>query len=99
VSITLPAGTWLAGNGGNGHGHDGAGDGGSGGWSCQATSAGVSCQHSAISPGGQAQGMIFIGISGSAACGKSVGLTVTSGSASASAQSPQSLQCSSGNQD
>ena len=100
VSITLPAGTGLAGTGqGSGHGHDSAGGGGSGGWSCQSTSGGASCQHSAISPGGQAQGMIFISISGSAACGQSVGLTVTSGSASASAQSPHGLQCSSDNQD
>jgi DNA-directed RNA polymerase specialized sigma24 family protein len=94
VSIALPAGTRLS---GSGHGHAAAG--GSGGWSCQPTSAGASCQHSAISSGGQAQGMIFIRISGSAACGQSVGLTVTSGSAAASAQSPQSLKCSSGNDD
>ena len=93
VSITLPAGTWLSGSGS--HGHNSAGD---GGWSCQPTSAGASCQHSAISPGSQAKGLIFIGISGSAACGKSVGLAVTSGSASASAQSPQSLQCPPGDE-
>ena len=43
--------------------------------------------------GGQAQGTIYIWISGSSACGKSVGLTASSGSASASAQSPQDLQC------
>jgi DNA-directed RNA polymerase specialized sigma24 family protein len=102
VSITLPAGTWLSGSGrrrGDGHEHDSLVNGGGRGWSCQPTSAGASCQHAAISPGGRALGMIVIGISGSAACGKSVGLTVTSGSASAGAQSPQSLQCSSGSQE
>jgi DNA-directed RNA polymerase specialized sigma24 family protein len=63
------------------------------GWSCQPTSTGASCQHSAISGGGQAQGVIYIWISGSSACGQPVGLTATSGSASASAQSAQDLQC------
>jgi len=63
------------------------------GWSCQPTSTGASCQHSAISAGGQAQGVIYIWISGSSACGQPVGLTASSGSASASAQSAQDLQC------
>jgi DNA-directed RNA polymerase specialized sigma24 family protein len=63
------------------------------GWSCQPTSTGASCQHSAISAGGQAQGVIYIGIFGSSACGQPVGLTASSGSATASAQSPQDLQC------
>lgn len=98
VSIALPAGTWLSGQD-NGHGHDSLVNGDRGGWSCQATSAGASCQHAAISAGGRAQGMIFIGISGSAACGQSMWLTVTSGSASASAQSPQGLRCLSGSDD
>jgi hypothetical protein len=106
VSITLPAGAWLFGgqdgwqgdgggdgNGGHWHGSDaGQADAGDG-WSCQPTSTGASCQHSAISPGGQAQGVIYIGISGSSACGQPVGLAASSGSASASAQSPQDLQC------
>jgi len=99
VSIRLPAGTSLLGNG-PGHGQDSNSDhGGSGGWSCQATSTGASCQHAAISPGGHAQGVIYIGISGSSACGQPVSLTATSGSASASAQSSQDIQCLSGNQD
>ncbi|HUA41706.1 MAG TPA: zf-HC2 domain-containing protein [Streptosporangiaceae bacterium] len=63
------------------------------GWSCQPTSTGATCQHSAISPGGQAQGMLYIAFFGSSACGQSVGLTASSGSASASAQSPQDLRC------
>lgn len=104
VSISLPAGTWLFGDqhghgGGDGHGgghwhgrDSGTSDGGDG-WSCQPTSTGASCQHAAISPGGQAEGVIYIWIFGSSACGKSVGLTASSGSASASVQSPQDLQC------
>lgn len=108
ASIALPAGTWLVGDDGwhgRGHGHGGGHPGASGpvaggsdGWSCRPTSTGASCQHSAISPGGQAQGVILIGISGSAGCGQSVGLTATSGSGWASARSTQDLQCSSDSQ-
>ena len=104
VSITLPAGAWLFGDqdghggwhghgGRHWHGRDSGQAEGGDGWSCQPTSTGASCQHSAISPGGQAQGVIYIGISGSSACGQPVGLTASSGPASASAQSPQDLQC------
>ncbi len=107
VSITLPAGTWVFGGRhghggwpghGGGHWHaTGAADGStadaSKGWSCQPTSSGANCQHSAISPGGQAQGVLYIAFFGSSACGQSVGLTASSGSSSASAQSPQDLQC------
>jgi DNA-directed RNA polymerase specialized sigma24 family protein len=78
------------------HGSPGGGapgDGAGPGWSCRPTSTGASCQHSAIPAGGQSQGVIFIAIYGSSACGQSVGLTVTSGSTSASAQSPQDIQC------
>lgn len=78
--------------GGHGHGRKGGQADAGAGWSCQRTSTGADCQHSAISPGGQAQGVIYIGISGSA-CGQSIGLTASSGSASASAQSPQDIQC------
>jgi DNA-directed RNA polymerase specialized sigma24 family protein len=97
---------WRHGNGGHGNG-GGQGNGGghwhsqsSGqavdvgdGWSCQPTSTGASCQHSSISAGGQSQGVIYIWISGSSACGQPVGLTASSGSASASAQSARDLQC------
>jgi hypothetical protein len=69
------------------------GQAGSGGWSCKPTDAGASCQHSKISAGDQAEGAIYIWWHGSSACGQSVGLTATSKSASASAQSPQALQC------
>jgi DNA-directed RNA polymerase specialized sigma24 family protein len=85
--------------GGPWHGFGGSqADGGPGagtlaGWSCRPTSTGAGCQHPAIQAGGQSQGVIFIGIDGSPACGQSVGLTVTSGSAAASAQSPQHIQC------
>jgi hypothetical protein len=103
VAIALPSGAWLfGGDDGQGNGGDGGRwhalsssqsvDGGEG-WSCQPTSTGASCQHSAISAGGQAQGVIYIGFSGSSACGQPVGVTASSGSASASAQSAQDLQC------
>jgi hypothetical protein len=90
ASITLPSGASLLWGGGH-HGH-----GGWGGWQCQPTSTGASCQHAAISAGAQAQGVIFIAINGSSACGQPVQVTASSGAASASAQSPQDIQCSNG---
>jgi hypothetical protein len=85
VSVTLPAGSGL-------HSFFGRG-GGIGGWTCAPDSSGASCRHAAIGAGGDAEGMIFIGLFGSAACGQPVQLTATSGSASASAQSPQDIGC------
>ena len=93
-SITLPPGTTLFGGWHGGHSEHG-GHGGQGGWTCQASASGASCQHDAISAGAQAQGTLWIGINGTAACGQPVSVTVTSGSASASAQSPETIQCQS----
>jgi DNA-directed RNA polymerase specialized sigma24 family protein len=84
ATITLPAGSWLL---GLVHGHGGAG-----GWSCQPTSTGASCQHGAISAGAEASGTILIGAAGSA-CGQSAQLSAASGTASATAQSAQDIQC------
>jgi hypothetical protein len=84
ATITLPAGSWFM---GGGHSHYG-GD----GWNCQPASAGATCQHDAISAGTAATGTIFIGAS-SPACGQPVRLSAASGSASASAQSAQDIQC------
>jgi RNA polymerase sigma factor (sigma-70 family) len=105
VSVALPAGsslsTWPYGQG-NGNGNGGGGGGGhhgdhghwgQSGWSCKATSSGARCRHAAIPAGGQSQGVIFISVSGSAACGQTVSVTAASGSASASAQSPEEIQC------
>jgi DNA-directed RNA polymerase specialized sigma24 family protein/anti-sigma factor RsiW len=86
ASVSLPAGSWMFG------GHHG---GGQSGWGCQSDSAGASCQHDAIGAGDAAQGTIFIGAAGPA-CGQPVQMTVTSGTASASATSPQDIQCGNG---
>jgi RNA polymerase sigma factor (sigma-70 family) len=97
VSVALPAGSSLAtwpggqGNGGGHHGYNGPW--GPSGWSCTATSSGARCRHAAIPAGGQSQGVIFISINGSSACGQTVSVTVASGSASATAQSPEEIQC------
>jgi len=95
VSVALPAGSsfisWPHGNGngnagGNGRwGHDG--------WSCKATSGGARCRHDSIPAGGEARGVIFIAINSSSACGQAVSVTAKSGSASASAEAPQDIQC------
>jgi DNA-directed RNA polymerase specialized sigma24 family protein len=82
------------GNGGGGNGHHGdSGQWGQSGWSCKATSSGARCRHAAIPAGGQSQGVIFISINGSSACGQTVSVTATSRSASATAQSPEEIQC------
>jgi DNA-directed RNA polymerase specialized sigma24 family protein len=83
ATIGLPSGSSLA---DFGHGHR---------WTCQQTSSGATCQHDPISAGQQADGLIWIQLSGSGACGQDVQLTVSSGSVSASAQS-QAIQCQSG---
>jgi DNA-directed RNA polymerase specialized sigma24 family protein len=82
ATITLPAGSWLI-----GIVHHSAS-----GWSCQPTSTGATCQHAAISAGAETSGTILIGASGSA-CGEPVQLSTASGTASASAQSGQDIQC------
>jgi DNA-directed RNA polymerase specialized sigma24 family protein len=89
ISITLPPGSSLA---GSGPGNRGPG-GGDGDWTCQADATGATCQHSPIGGGSRAFGSIQIGLSGSASCGQPVGMTATSGSDSASAQSPDDIQC------
>jgi len=101
VSVALPAGSSLAtwpsgpGNGGGGGGghHGNTGTWGQSGWSCKATSSGARCRHAAIPAGGQSQGVIFISINGSSACGQTVSVTAASGSVSATAQSPEEIQC------
>jgi len=81
VTITLPAGSLMFGGG-----RHGGPDGGSG-WTCQPASGGATCQHDAISAGGQAAGELIIGVFGGAACGQAVQITAASGSHSASASS------------
>jgi DNA-directed RNA polymerase specialized sigma24 family protein len=83
--ISLPAGTWLSSGdqspppGGDQGSAEGTALPFSGGWSCQPVSGGATCTHAALSAGQQAQGVLFITVTGSGACGQSVRLTVTSG--------------------
>jgi hypothetical protein len=96
ATITLPAGASAFGGGGGGG--DG-GDHGRGstdwawGWSCQPTSTGATCQRAGIAAGSRAVGTIYITINGDSACGGTVELVASSGSASASAQSPSGISC------
>jgi hypothetical protein len=87
ATITLPSGSAMTSGGFGHHGSQ---------WTCQPTPSGATCQHDPISAGQQTFGMILVQLTGTAACGQSVQLTATSGAASASAQSPQPIQCSSG---
>jgi DNA-directed RNA polymerase specialized sigma24 family protein len=96
VSISLPAGSALGGGGGGDGGHGGHGQSTSAttfgdGWSCQPTSGGATCTHAAIAAGQQANGMLFVSLNGSTACGQPVSLTATSGTDVA--QASQDLTC------
>lgn len=95
VSVALPPGSALISGGlhGQDNGPARGGFGGFGGWNCQPASGGAACQHGPVPAGTQTQDALFIVIESSTACGQPVGLTVTSGSATASAQSPEVLQC------
>jgi DNA-directed RNA polymerase specialized sigma24 family protein len=86
ATITLPSGTSMA-SGGHGHGHD---------WTCQPTSSGASCTASALAAGANSHGALGIQVNGSSACGQSVQLSVSGGSASTSATSPETIQCGPG---
>jgi hypothetical protein len=95
VSVALPPGSALISGGlhGQDNGPARGGFGGFGGWNCQPASGGAACQHGPVSAGTQTQDALFIVIESSTACGQPVGLTATSGSATASAQSPEVLRC------
>jgi DNA-directed RNA polymerase specialized sigma24 family protein len=85
VTITMPGGSWAL----AGWPHRG---GAAGGWACQPAAAGVTCQHAAIAAGSQAAGVLFIGVTSSAACGQPIQITASSGGATASGQS-QGIPC------
>lgn len=95
AAIALPAGSSLF----SGAGGDQQGTGSldatsltvTGDWSCQASSGGATCTHAALSAGQQAQGTLFIMVSGSAACGQSVRLTASSGATTVTAS--QAIPC------
>jgi hypothetical protein len=63
------------------------------GWNCQPTAAGASCQRSALAAGSQAQGAMVISLDGPDACGQPVDMAASGGNASASAQSPEGINC------
>jgi DNA-directed RNA polymerase specialized sigma24 family protein len=65
----------------------------SGSWTCQATDSGATCQDGAIPAGGQAQETLILRTFTETPCGEPVQLTAVSGSAQASAQSPQVMEC------
>ena len=94
--IALPAGTsLLSGNNSQHRGQNGSADGAAqpifGGWSCQPSGGGATCTHGPLAAGQQAQGTLFISLSGSGACGQPVRVTVMSGTASVAAS--QAIRC------
>jgi DNA-directed RNA polymerase specialized sigma24 family protein len=91
VSISLPAGSSAFGGGHGGHGQSTSATPFGNGWSCQPASGGATCTHGAIAAGQQADGMIFVSLDGSTACGQPVSLTATSGTDVA--QASQDLTC------
>jgi hypothetical protein len=83
--ISLPAGTSLF-SGDNQQHQGGRGNGSADGtaqpfsdWNCQPASGGAVCTHGAMSGGQQTEGMLFVAVTGSGACGQPVSLSVTSG--------------------
>jgi hypothetical protein len=69
-------------------------EGTSNGWACQQTWAGASCQHNGIQAGSRIEDSLFISVSvPEEACGRPVMLTAVSGTVSASALSPEGIQC------
>jgi hypothetical protein len=86
ASVTLPAGGTLTAV----HGATS-----SGGWTCQQASSGATCQHGPITAGGRVQGTLYLSVP-SSACGEHVQVVVGSGTASATAQSPENIVCPGG---
>ena len=87
VSLTLPAGTSVIG------GSASPGPGAGAGWLCAESGRQATCQHAGIATGADAQGGLFLAIAGTSGCGEAVRMSVSTGSASASTESPQSVQC------
>jgi DNA-directed RNA polymerase specialized sigma24 family protein len=87
VSLALPAGTSVIG------GSASPGPGAGVGWLCAESGTVATCQHAGIAASADAQGGLFLAISGTSACGDAVRMSVRSGSGSASTESSQSVQC------
>jgi DNA-directed RNA polymerase specialized sigma24 family protein len=80
ATFSLPSGTAL-----------GTGD-GAVGWSCRAAARSVACGHAPLGAAGRADGILTVMITGPAACGQPVSVTVSGGQSAAGAQSG-SIQC------
>jgi hypothetical protein len=91
--IALPAGTKLATWHHHGHAEPAWGHGGMSGWTCAATSQGAVCSHPALAASGRAGWFLAVEVTSSSACGQPVSMTVTGGSAPASAQSSGTIDC------
>jgi DNA-directed RNA polymerase specialized sigma24 family protein len=101
ATISLPAGAVLMTSSHRSSGPPGPpgtnayqGPPGAAGWSCQAIAGGAACAHGPIAATARIGGVIAVRITGSAACGKYVQVTVTGGASPASAQSAGTIQCS-----
>lgn len=66
---------------------------GRGTWSCQASSGGAACAHGPIGAAARTGGLLAIAVTGPAACGQHVQVTVTGGSSPVSAQSSGTIEC------
>jgi DNA-directed RNA polymerase specialized sigma24 family protein len=63
------------------------------GWSCRGRRDGASCVHAPIAAAGRTGGMIAVQVTGSAACGQPVRVSVSGGASTASARSAGTIQC------
>jgi DNA-directed RNA polymerase specialized sigma24 family protein len=81
ATVSLPAGTALASSTG------------AFGWTCSAAGHGAACVHGPIGAAARTGSILTVQITGSAACGQLVSVTVTGGESAASAQSG-TIQCS-----
>jgi DNA-directed RNA polymerase specialized sigma24 family protein len=63
------------------------------GWHCSAAGSSATCVHEPIGATVRTSGILTVAVTGSAACGQSVRVTVTGGAAVTSAQSAGTIQC------
>jgi hypothetical protein len=64
-----------------------------GAWSCQAASGGAACAHGPIGAAARTGGLLAVMVTGPAACGQHVQVTVTGGTSPVSAQSAGTIDC------
>jgi DNA-directed RNA polymerase specialized sigma24 family protein len=66
---------------------------GLGGWSCTADSGGLSCSHGPIAASDRTGGLVAVVVTGSAACGQPVRITVSGGASVSTAESAATIEC------